>query len=220
MAEPKNEELYFDVSSGLKTVLGSELITDDEVAIFELVKNSFDADASHVDLYFDSDQIVISDNGHGMTKGDVSAKWLRVGYSSKREQNRAPDFRDVAEKRRRFAGSKGVGRISSDRLGRWLTLQTRSKNEGSGPVHRIKVDWNLFDSDHNCPKHGTKPKGNAAFWNNKFARNKARDFLVTRALRAQGWRVLRIWEHELARKNEVRLLRRILRMLAQRFSHL
>ena len=148
MAEPKNEELYFDVSSGLKTVLGSELITDDEVAIFELVKNSFDADASHVDLYFDSDQIVISDNGHGMTKGDVSAKWLRVGYSSKREQNRAPDFRDVAEKRRRFAGSKGVGRISSDRLGRWLTLQTRSKNEGSGPVHRIKVDWNLFDSDH------------------------------------------------------------------------
>jgi DNA mismatch endonuclease, patch repair protein len=73
---------------------------------------------------------------------------------------------------------------------------------------------------HNCPKHGTKPKGNAAFWNNKFARNKARDFLVTRALRAQGWRVLRIWEHELTRKNEVRLLRRIQRMLAQQFSHL
>jgi signal transduction histidine kinase len=148
MIEPKEDKLHFDVSSGLKTVLGSELITDDEVAIFELVKNSFDAEANHVDLYFDSDQIVISDNGHGMTKDDVSAKWLRVGYSSKREQNRAPDFRDVAEKRRRFAGSKGVGRISSDRLGRWLTLQTRAKSEGSGPVHRIKVDWNLFDSDH------------------------------------------------------------------------
>lgn len=62
---------------------------------------------------------------------------------------------------------------------------------------------------HGCPKHGTKPKGNAAFWRRKFSRNIARDRLVTRALRATGWRVLRIWEHELARKNEVRLLNRI-----------
>ena len=52
MSKPKDDSLHFDVSSGLKTVLGSELITDDEVAIFELVKNSFDAEASHVDLYF------------------------------------------------------------------------------------------------------------------------------------------------------------------------
>jgi DNA mismatch endonuclease, patch repair protein len=62
---------------------------------------------------------------------------------------------------------------------------------------------------HGCPKHGTQPKGNRSFWKNKFVRNKARDRLVTRMLRAQGWRVLRIWEHELARKNEVRLLKRL-----------
>ena len=62
---------------------------------------------------------------------------------------------------------------------------------------------------HGCPKHETKPKSNAAFWRKKFARNIARDRLVTRTLRREGWRVLRIWEHELARKNEVRLLRRI-----------
>lgn len=62
---------------------------------------------------------------------------------------------------------------------------------------------------HACPRHATKPKGNAAFWRKKFAVNKARDRLVTRTLRAKGWRVLRIWEHELARKNEARLLRRI-----------
>jgi DNA mismatch endonuclease, patch repair protein len=62
---------------------------------------------------------------------------------------------------------------------------------------------------HGCPKHGTKPKGNAAFWRRKFSRNIARDRLVTRTLRATGWRVLRIWEHELARKNEVHLLNRI-----------
>jgi len=148
MAETKNNQLHFDVSSGLKTVLGSELITDDEVAIFELVKNSFDAAATHVDLHFDADQIVISDNGIGMTKEDVKNKWLFVGYSTKREQNRPRDFRDTIEGKKRFAGSKGVGRISSDRLGQFLTLQTRAKGETSGPVHRIKVDWGLFDRNH------------------------------------------------------------------------
>ena len=62
---------------------------------------------------------------------------------------------------------------------------------------------------HGCLKHGTQPKVNSAFWRRKIARNKTRDRLVTRTLRAQGWRVLRIWGHELNRKNEVHLLRRI-----------
>ena len=71
---------------------------------------------------------------------------------------------------------------------------------------------------HGCPTHGTRPKGNAAFWKNKFARNLARDRLVTRALRSAGWRVLRIWEHTLRwatknPQNEARLLRRIQRAL-------
>lgn len=50
---------------------------------------------------------------------------------------------------------------------------------------------------HGCPQHGTKPRGNAAFWRKKFAANRARDLRVTRMLRRHGWRVLRIWEHEL-----------------------
>jgi DNA mismatch endonuclease (patch repair protein) len=52
---------------------------------------------------------------------------------------------------------------------------------------------------HGCPKHATRPKNNRAFWQRKLAANKTRDRLVTRTLRAQGWRVLRIWEHELQR---------------------
>ena len=66
---------------------------------------------------------------------------------------------------------------------------------------------------HGCPKHATQPKSNRAFWKKKFARNIARDRLVNRTLRSANWRVLRIWEHELARKNEARLLRRFRRML-------
>ena len=56
---------------------------------------------------------------------------------------------------------------------------------------------------HGCPRHATKPKGNAAFWRRKLSANKQRDALVTRSLRRAGWRVIRIWEHEL-QKVEVR----------------
>jgi DNA mismatch endonuclease (patch repair protein) len=62
---------------------------------------------------------------------------------------------------------------------------------------------------HGCPQHGTQPINNRSFWKTKIARNQARDRLVNLTLRRAGWRVLRIWGHELARKNEARLLRRI-----------
>ena len=61
---------------------------------------------------------------------------------------------------------------------------------------------------HGCPKHGTQPKANGAFWKNKFARNIARDKLVNRTLRSAGWRVVRIWECAL-KKNPLNCLRRI-----------
>jgi DNA mismatch endonuclease (patch repair protein) len=59
---------------------------------------------------------------------------------------------------------------------------------------------------HACPRHGTKPKGNAAFWRAKFRGNIARDRRDTRNLRRSGWRVVRLWEHELRAKARPRLL--------------
>ena len=53
---------------------------------------------------------------------------------------------------------------------------------------------------HGCPKHCNLPAGNRAFWRRKFAANLLRDRLVARTLRARGWRVLRIWEHDLAKR--------------------
>ncbi|MEQ1528964.1 MAG: ATP-binding protein, partial [Methylococcales bacterium] len=128
-------DLHFDVSTGLKSVLGSELITGDEVAIFELVKNSFDAEATQVDLYFGDDCIVVADNGVGMSYDDIQKKWLFVAFSSKRQPNKSGDFRDGIAERRHYAGSKGIGRFSSDRLGQVINLQTRPKTELFGPVH-------------------------------------------------------------------------------------
>lgn len=137
-------ELHFDVSSGLKRVLGRELITDDEVAIFELVKNSFDAGADKVELFFDGNRVVVADNGIGMDYDDLTEKWLFVAYSAKREENKE-DFRDKVAQRAHYAGSKGIGRFSSDRLGQGLILQTRPKSNKTGIVHRLDVDWSKFD---------------------------------------------------------------------------
>ena len=56
---------------------------------------------------------------------------------------------------------------------------------------------------HGCPKHGNTPANNRAFWKKKMAANKARDRRVNRILRRDGWRVVRIWEHDLAKRGEV-----------------
>jgi signal transduction histidine kinase len=144
----QDKSLHFDVSSGLKSVLGSELITDDEVAIFELVKNSFDAGARTVRIFFGDGRIVVADNGQGMTLDEVRGKWLFVAYSVKRPRNRKRDFRDEIAERRNYAGSKGIGRFSSDRLGEVVRLETRARKEKSGVVHSVTVDWNRFDVNH------------------------------------------------------------------------
>jgi DNA mismatch endonuclease (patch repair protein) len=66
---------------------------------------------------------------------------------------------------------------------------------------------------HGCQKHITIPRQNAKFWQDKLAANRTRDRLVNRTLRTMGWKVLRIWEHELTKQNERRLLARLRRML-------
>ncbi len=52
---------------------------------------------------------------------------------------------------------------------------------------------------HFCPKHRTMPKTNRAFWKHKLETNRKRDALVNRQLRKSGWKVIRIWEHDLSR---------------------
>ena len=56
---------------------------------------------------------------------------------------------------------------------------------------------------HGCPRHSNMPKNNALFWRKKLSRNRTRDLLVNRSLKKCGWRVLRIWEHDLAKRGEI-----------------
>lgn len=140
--------VQFRISSALKTIIGKELITDDFIAMFELVKNSFDANARRVDIILESlesnnAKIVIQDNGDGMDKDDILGKWLFVAYSAKKKQG---DYRDKIAGARAFAGAKGIGRFSCDRLGEILTLYTKKKGQ-EGDWHVLKIDWNKFEID-------------------------------------------------------------------------
>jgi DNA mismatch endonuclease (patch repair protein) len=56
---------------------------------------------------------------------------------------------------------------------------------------------------HNCPRHGHKPKSNRAFWNRKLKRNATRDKRVNKEVRAKGWKVVHIWEHETFNRNRL-----------------
>ncbi len=142
------EKLSFRVSSGLKNIIGRELITDKIIAVFEIVKNSYDAGASRVDISFndmqkDNSSIVISDNGCGMTKNDIINKWLFVAYSEKK-YNRSSYVENISKKRT-YAGAKGVGRFSCDRLGDSLNLY--SKQEIENHSNLLTVNWNDFEKD-------------------------------------------------------------------------
>lgn len=64
---------------------------------------------------------------------------------------------------------------------------------------------------HSCPKHSNMPKNNQGFWREKLQKNKDRDKFVTRELKKSGWKVIRVWEHELAKPENV--ARRILNFL-------
>lgn len=145
----KNNTLSFRVSAGLKNIIGRDLISDKYIAVFELVKNSYDAGASKVNISFiksknGKSQIVISDNGCGMSYSDITEKWLFVAYSEKKPQNRKKsDFRN--EIKREIAGAKGVGRFSCDRLGSLLNLVTKTNNEDY--ANSVEVNWNDFEYD-------------------------------------------------------------------------
>ena len=145
----KLDPTKFRVSSALKNLIGKELITDDFIAVFELVKNSFDAHTAQVDIFFediygDSPSLVIWDDGKGMDEEDIVKKWLFVAHSAKKEGTE--DYRDKIRDKRIHAGAKGIGRFSCDRLGSNLTIYTKRKGRDS-KINKLVVDWADFEQD-------------------------------------------------------------------------
>ena len=108
---------------------GSQSISSDASAIFELIKNSRDADATTVEIIFENTGIVggtitVKDNGNGMSKKEVDGKWLIAGTDSKIVDT-------VSKGGRRVWGEMGIGRFSCERLAQKTTMISLPKDSGN-----------------------------------------------------------------------------------------
>ncbi len=119
--------------------LGADLVTNDVVAVIELVKNSYDAFATRVDVRFGTDTqgasyLDIQDDGHGMTRRIIERVWCLVATPYRRSHA----ISKRGSKTRRVAGEKGLGRLSTARLGDRVEMLTQA---ASGVCWKVTVDW-------------------------------------------------------------------------------
>ncbi|EAD8785490.1 hypothetical protein AF060_16165, partial [Listeria monocytogenes] len=130
-------DFTFRTNSKVKSLVGQELITNNNIAIFELIKNSYDASATEVEIRFcdfllnnnewesqEVSSIMVIDNGDGMTTDEINTYWMELGNSSK-EKNKVirVNSKKMQKVFDRFAnGEKGIGRFGVDKLGANLTL--------------------------------------------------------------------------------------------------
>lgn len=136
--------LHFSASTSVKNLFGRGLVTDQIAAVFELVKNSFDADAKEVeiifcDLHSENASLTIRDNGTGMDLSDIENRWMVIGTDSKKRDLYSPIFQ------RALNGDKGIGRFSVDRLGAYLHMEAQKRGEAERYV--ADFDWSLFDGE-------------------------------------------------------------------------
>jgi signal transduction histidine kinase len=128
----------------LITLIGDELISDEPVAVVELVKNAYDADAKTVRVAFsgpdvlDPDTLTVADNGCGMTLETVLGAWLEPGTVLKKRQERSPGGR-------LYQGAKGIGRFAAARLAQSMYMETRSKDEEEGVT--VLLEWGKFNDE-------------------------------------------------------------------------
>jgi hypothetical protein len=162
------EHLRLEASANLVRLIGEELVTSDEAAVTELVKNSYDAGAKQVTITIEPisekrpGYIEIRDDGQGMSADDFKRMFMVAGYSERPDEARSA--------RRVPTGEKGIGRFAAARLGRYLEIVTKASQESASlnmtfdwsafrdktkKINQIPIDLNYVDS----PQFSSKGRG-------------------------------------------------------------
>ena len=154
---------HFIVDASALRELGERLIGRPEIALGELVKNSFDADATIARIEFGEDRIVVSDNGTGISRQGFHDFWMRLFTTHKIDQEYSYRFH------RRLTGSKGIGRLSAQFLAHEMTLESTSSPAVDNPLLWAFIDWDsvqrgdrlekvevVWDSRNYSPNYPTK----------------------------------------------------------------
>jgi signal transduction histidine kinase len=144
--EKDNTFIPITVDSGLINRLGEELVARQETAVSELIKNSYDADATEVKVvFYDAEKLggtlTISDNGVGMTKDQIINGFMRISSDSKIKNPLTPVFK------RKVAGKKGIGRFAVHKLGGSLKVITQSATDENS--WELYLDWSKYQSGDN-----------------------------------------------------------------------
>jgi HSP90 family molecular chaperone len=141
-----SDKPHFDISAAVVKQLGEELVSDELTALIELVKNAYDADASYANIVVDTNNvlqdeslyftdkngytttkgyIIIEDDGIGMGHDEIEKGWLTISFSHKRRMRAEGQL--TPKKKRAPLGDKGVGRLSTQRLGSRLEMLTHKE---------------------------------------------------------------------------------------------
>ena len=132
----------FQTQGRLLQELGERLVAKADVALMELIKNAYDADASECRVTFDGKCVEVIDDGHGMTEKEFINNWMHIATPDKQRQRQSRLYK------RTVTGSKGIGRFAVRFLGRKLRLETISNDpsrHGKKTLLRITFDWARID---------------------------------------------------------------------------
>jgi signal transduction histidine kinase len=145
-----NEQIPFRIHPRVFAALGEDLVTNDVVAVLELVKNSYDAFATRVDVEFRKHErlgpyLEIKDDGTGMDRKTIEDAWCVVATPYRQDHPLATR----GKKSRRAAGEKGLGRLSAARLGTKLRMLTKSAAE---PCWSVRVNWSSLSAEKTLDK--------------------------------------------------------------------
>lgn len=141
-----SKEYFFKPRARLLKQLGDQLIKDEGIALFELVKNAYDADATYTNIklnYIDKKnlgQISIEDNGSGMNLSLITDHWLEPGTDYKEKKIRGLSKSPLYG--RLPLGEKGIGRFGSHKLGQIIKIVTKTDFDKEVIVG---IDWNDFE---------------------------------------------------------------------------
>jgi signal transduction histidine kinase len=155
-ANLREEVVHLDIHPSVVFKLGEDLISDDVQAVMELIKNSWDADATTVKVTIDTSlisdspgsspgtgdlvgQIVVADNGNGMTYSDIVDGWLVVSNDKKKIFKRE---KKTTARKRTPLGDKGLGRLGVQRLGKIADIETTPR--GGDETMSVEIPWDRF----------------------------------------------------------------------------
>lgn len=184
---------HFDISAAVVRQLGDELVSDEVTAIVELVKNAYDADATYAHVVVNTaetplDQgskfpkafgyVTIDDDGMGMNRADIDRGWLMISLSGKRTMKAAGQ---TTPKGRTPLGDKGLGRLSTQKLGQNLELYTRK--DGQADTLHVAFAWDAFTDDKSLSEVPVSIETTT-----KSARNKGTMLVISGLRNADVWR--------------------------------